>query len=52
MTERENQSRSFSQEGRCRSHSHELQALISLLEKKGLLSRAEILEEIEAFRVK
>jgi len=32
------------------SHAYEMMALITLLEKKGILSRAEILEEIKKMR--
>jgi len=34
------------------SHAFEMMALITLLEKKGILSRAEILEEIKKIRTK
>ncbi len=50
MTERENQTKTF--EGVVMSHCYEMLALITVLEKKGILSRAEIVEEIEAFRRK
>jgi hypothetical protein len=52
MTERENQTKTFSLEGLVMSHRYEMLALITVLEKKGILSRAEIIEEIEAFRRK
>lgn len=32
------------------SHAYEMMALITILEKKGILSRAEILEEIKSMR--
>lgn len=50
MTEQENQARSFSLEGLVMSHSYEMLALITVLEKKGILNRAEIIEEIQALR--
>lgn len=34
------------------SHAYEMMALVTLLEKKGILSRAEIIEEIKSLRDK
>lgn len=50
MTEQEKQTSSFSLEGVVMSHSYEMLALIAVLEKKGILDRVEILEEIQALR--
>lgn len=34
------------------SHAYEMMALVTLLEKKGILSRAEIIDEIKSLRDK
>ena len=50
MTEQQPQDQSVTLEELVISHSYEMLALITVLEKKGILTRAEIIEVIEELR--